>query len=343
MPVPAASPSWPRRPRAVLHHLRRRRIVGSGLALAARPVRAEAPWPQRPVRLVLGSAPGGGPDIAARLLAQRWQAMLGQPVVVENRVGANGGLAMESVARGGDGHSLLFGTTGNFAINPALFPSAAYDALRDFAPVGLLSRNAFFFAVAQRWSAGGLPALIAAARARPGTLDFGSPGIGTAQHLAFEQFRRGLGLDIAHIPYRGVAQALQDLAGGRLDLVIDLQAGAEGAEQTGQARIVAVTSAERAAQRPEVPTIAEAAGLPGYEVLAWMALMVPAATPPATRAAIEAALAAALRDDHLRHEMERAGLTPRFLDGAATRAFIEAERERYAALVRAAGIRPDGG
>lgn len=343
MPVPASLPLRRAHPRAALHYLRRRRLVGSGLLLATRPLQAEGPWPQRPVRIVVGSAPGGGPDIAARLLAQRWQGLLGQPVVVENRVGANGGLAMESVVRAGDGHSLLFGTTGSIAINSALFPAATYDSLRDFAPVGLLSQNAFFFTVAERWGAGGLAGLVAHARTHPGALNFGSPGIGTAQHLAFEQFRHSLGLDIAHVPYRGVAQAFQDLVGGRLDLVIDLYAGAEGAEQTGLARIVAVTSAERALRRPEVPTVAEAAGLTGYEVLAWMALLVPAGTAPSIRAAAQASLAAVLGAGDIAQEFERVGLRPRFLDGAATRDFIEAERARYAAIIRAAGIRPDGG
>jgi tripartite-type tricarboxylate transporter receptor subunit TctC len=342
MPVANPRPASPHRPRAALHYLRRRRVVAASLAIAARPAGAQAPWPQRPVRLVVGFAPGGGVDIAARLLARTWSGMLGQPVLVENRAGANGGLATESVMRAGDGHTLLFGNTGQIAINNELFPSLGYDSLRDFAPVGLVQETPFFFAVARRLPVSSLAEFVAFARTHPGTLNFGSPGVGSLQHLAFERFRRSLGLEIAHVPYRGMAIALQDLAGDRLEFVMDAGANIRAAEQAGHARIFAVTSSARVASRPEVPTVSEAAGLPDYEVRSWMALLTPVTTPPAIRAAMEAALAAALREGELPQAMERVGFPPRFLDGAATRALIEAERARYGALIREAGIKPDG-
>jgi tripartite-type tricarboxylate transporter receptor subunit TctC len=342
MPVANPRPARPHRPRAALHYLRRRRVVAASLAIAARPASAQAPWPQRPVRLVVSTQPGTGVDIAARLLARRWSATLGQPVVVDNRGGANGSLAMDSVARAGDGHTLLFANTGALAINNELFATFAHDSLRDFAAVGLLVQAPYFFAVARHLPVATLVDFVDYARAHPRVLNFGSAGIGSLQHLAFEQFRRALGLDIAHVPYRGMADAFRDLAGGRLDVVLDGYPGTHAAEKAGGARIVAVTSSERVAWRFEVPTVAEAAGVPGYAVLSWLALMAPVATPEAIRATMEAALAAALREGELPQALEQAGVSPRFLDGAATRAFIAAERARYGALIREAGIKPDG-
>lgn len=338
----------PRRPstpsRATLHYLRRRRLVAGSLGTAAaRPARAqaEAPWPQRPVRIVVGFTAGGGVDLVARLLARSLTDALGQPVQVENRTGANGSLATDSVVRAGDGHTLLFGNTGSLAINNALFPDLASDTLRDVVPVGLLVETPFFIAVPTRLPVASLADLVALARAQPGRLNFGSNGVGSLHHLAFEQFRRALGLDIAHIPYRGMANAMQDLAGGRLDLVMDAYFTIRTAEEAGHLRILAVTGADRVALRPDLPTVAEAAGIPGYDVASWMALMVPAGTPEAVLRRLEASLDAALRPGApLTEALQRQGLPPRFRNAAATRALIAADRARYAALVREAGIRP---
>ncbi len=342
MPVKNARPCPGPATRAALHYLRRRRIVVTGLAIAAGPGRAETPWPQRPVRIVVGFAAGGGVDLAARLLARTLSDALGQPVQVENRTGANGSLATESVVRARDGHTLLFGNTGSLAINNALFPDLGTDSLRDLAPVGLLVETPFFLALSARLPFTTLPAFIAHARANPGRLTFGSGGIGSAHHLAFEQLRRALGLEIAHVPYRGMALAMQDLAGGRLDFVMDAYPTIRAAEEAGHAHVVAVTASSPVSRRPELPTVAAAAGLPGYEVLSWMALMVPATTPAPIRQLLEAALAKALREGELSQALEQSGLPPRFRDGAATRAMIETERARYATLIREAGIRPDG-
>jgi tripartite-type tricarboxylate transporter receptor subunit TctC len=296
-----------------------------------------------PVRMVVGFPAGGGIDLAARSLARSLADALGQPMQVENRTGANGGPAMEAALRASDGHTLLFGNTGSLAINNELFPSLGIDSLRDFTPVGQLIEGPFFVGVSARLPITTLPELIAYARLHPGQLDFGSNGIGSLHHLAFEQFRRPLGLDIHHIPYRGIPLAMPDLAAGRLGFVMDPYATMRPAEEAGHLRIVAVTSASRVDLRPDLPTVAEAAGLPGYEVLAWMALMAPATMPDAIRQQLEATMASALQGDELPRALERQGLSPRFRDGAATRALIEAERARYRALIRQGGIRPDGG
>lgn len=347
MGVPDRFPVPPLRApgRAALHHLRRRRLVAASLGTAvagrARAQPADPPWPQRPIRIVVGFTAGGGVDLAARMLAQTLAEALGQPVQVENRTGANGSLATDTVARAGDGHTLLFGNTGSLAVNNALFPDLASDTLRDVVPVGVLVETPFFLAVSTRLPVNDLAGLVALARARPGQLNFGSNGVGSLHHLAFEQFRRALGLDIAHIPYRGMANAMQDLAGGRLDIVMDAYFTIRTAEEAGHLRILAVTGAERVVIRPELPTVAEAAGIPGYDVASWMALMMPAATPEAVVRRLEASLEAALRPGApLAEALLRQGLPPRFRDAAGTRALIAAERERYTALIREAGIRP---
>lgn len=344
VPRPRLQPFHPSPARAALHHLRRRRLVAASLASPfggrAR-AQSEAPWPQRPLRILVGFTAGGGVDLAARLLAHSLAEALGQPVQVENRTGANGNLAMEGAARAGDGHTLLFGNNGSLAINNVLIPGLAYDSLRDFEPAGLLVETPFFFAVASRLPITDLAGFIDHARVNPGRLNFGSNGIGSAHHLAFEQFRRALGLDIAHVPYRGMAAALQDLAGGRIDFVMDAYPTLRAAEAAGHLRIVAVTTPERIALRPELPTVAEAGGLPSYAVQAWMALMVPAGTPAPVVRRLEASLEAALRDGSpLAQALVNLGLPPRFRDSASTRALIAAERARYAALIREAGIRP---
>lgn len=329
-------------PRASLHFLRRRRLVTASLAVAARPAGAQAPWPQQPLRMLVGFTAGGGLDLAARLLAQRLGPLLGQPVHVENRTGANGALANEAAARAADGHTLLFGNTGSLAINNALFPDLPTDPLRDLAAVAMLVETPFFFALSRHLGLDTLPAFIAAARARPGAFSFGSNGVGSLHHLAFERFRRALGLDILHVPYRGMAPALQELGAGRLDFAMDAYPTIRAAEEAGSARVVGVTAAERVAWRADVPTVAEAAGLPGFQVTAWMALMAPRAMPPAHLRRLEAAVADALRTGTLAEELQRLGLPPLFRDGAATRAVIAAERADYAAVIREAGIRPDG-
>ncbi|MGG5818905.1 Bug family tripartite tricarboxylate transporter substrate binding protein [Falsiroseomonas sp. HW251] len=343
MPVPLALPRHRPRPRAALHYLRRRRVVGTGLALAARPAWAQAPWPRMPLRIVVGFAAGGGIDLSARLLARSLADALGQSVHVENRTGANGGPAMEAVLRAGDNHTLLFGNTGSLALNNEFFPDLGYDSLRDFTPVGLLVEGPFFLGVSARLPVATLPDLVAHARAHPGRLTFASNGIGSLHQLAFEQLRRPLGLDIHHVPYRGIALAMPDVAAGRVDLVMDPYATMRPAEEAGQVRLIAVTGASRIAMRPDLPTVAEAAGLPGYEALSWMALMVPASMPEANRRLLESAMAAALQGGELPAALERLGLPPRFRDGAATRAYIEAERARFRRIIREAGIRPEGG
>lgn len=335
-PFPSAHP-----PRAALHYLRRRRVVASGLGSAlARPVLAQAPWPRQPVRMLLGFPPGGGLDLVARLVASNLSAALGQPVQVENRTGANGYLATESAARATDGHTLLFGNVGALAIHNALFSNTAIDPLRDMAAVAQVVEAPMVLAVSPGLPITTLGGFIAHARANPGRLAFGSNGVGSIGHLTFERLRRALGLDMTHVPYRGMAPALPDLGAGRIHAVIDPYAAIRMGEEAGQARMVAVTSAAPVPWRPDLPTIADAAGLPGFEALAWMAIMAPPAMPSDAVRRLEAEIARALSEPPLPATLLQQGLPPRFRDAAGARAFMLAERARYGALIREAGITP---
>ena len=338
VPHPDRAPS-----RAAVHFLRRRRVVAAGLGTAlARPVRAQTPWPQRPLRMVVGFPAGGGVDIIARLLASQMATRLGQPVVIENRGGANGNVAMEASARAAaDGYTLFFGNIGNLAINNELFPRLSFDTLRDFTPVAQVNEHYFYMAIARRVPVASLAEFVGYARANPGRLSFGSPGLGSAHHLGFELFSRPLGLDIVHIPYRGEAPALQDLAAGNLDFTIGGYGALLPLIEAGHARIVATTAAQRLPWLPDMPTVAEAAPLPGYDLTGWMAVMAPAATPPAILRRLEQEIAESLRPDgEVARVLETRGVTARFRDGAATRALITAERVRWGRIIREAGITP---
>lgn len=334
VPHPDRPPS-----RAAVHFLRRRRVVAAGIgATLAKPAPAQAPWPRQPVRMLVGFPPGGGLDLAARLLSNSLSAALGQPFLVENRTGANGYLATESAARASDGHTLLFGNPGALAIHNALFPAVPIDTLRDLTPVAMITETPMFFAIAPSLPVTTLAGFVAHARANPGRLSFGSNGVGSGSHLIFERFRRDLGLDISHVPYRGMAQALPDLAAGRIHMVLDAYFSIRGAEEAGQARMVAVTTLDPVPWRTELPTVAAAAGLPGWEVQGWMALMAPATIPSAVLRRLEAETARALGAGALGEALLRHGLPPRFRGSDEARAFIAAERARYGALIRQARI-----
>ncbi len=344
MGVPCLRPApIPRRkPQAALHYLRRRRLVAGslGATLAARG-RAQAPWPQRPVRIVIGFAAGGGVDITARLVGQHLAERLGQSVLIENRPGANGNLATEVTARATDGHTILLGNIGNLAINNELNPRLAFDTLRDFAPVAQVNEAPLFLTIAARLPIRTLDDLVAYARAHPGRLSFASAGTGSAHHLTLELFRRSLGLDIQHVPYRGIAPGIADFIAGTLDGFVDGLNGARPVAEAGFGRILATTGAARAPWLPEVPTIAEAANLPGYEVQSWMALMAPAAMPPEAQLRLQAECEQLLQPGTpLFRALDGQGFVGRFRDGAATRALIEAERARWGRIIREAGITP---
>jgi len=321
--------------------LARRRLLALPLALGARPAAAEPGYPNRPVRVLIGFPPGGGVDIIGRLVMPKLQERLGQPFLVENRAGANGNLAMEAAARTpADGYTLFYGNVGNLAVTNALYRGLSFDTTRDFVPVAQTMESSLVIAVADRVPARTLAELIALAKAQPGALNAGSAGAGGPSHLALELFTRQTGTVIQHVPYRGSAPAVQDLAGGRIQLLLDGYSLMRGAVESGRVRVLAVAAATRQPVLPAVPTAAEA-GLPGFETGSWHALVAPTGTPAEVIARLQDAIAWALRETDLPQAFAQQGVAPRYRDAAATAAFIAAERARWTQVVREAGITAD--
>lgn len=330
------------RPRSTLYYLRRRRLVATGLAAAATPrvVRAQASWPNRPLRAIVPFPPGGGTlDALARVIAPRLGEALGQVVVVENRPGAGGNIAAESVARAEpDGGTLLLVSTGLAAFSPNLHAALGWQP-EDFASVGLIGRSPLGLFV----RTDGPPdyaALAAAARQRAGHLTYGSAGRGTPSHVGMELLRRQTGLDILHVPYRGTPPVVTDLLAGRLDMALDSPAGWLGQVRDGRVRMIFVTSERRWASAPEVPTAAEA-GVPDFVVENWQGLQVPARTPRERIARLSTALREVLAQPGTSEQLTRLGIEVWLSGPEDMEAFVASERARWGVVIRAAGIVPD--
>lgn len=323
---------------------RRRALLGALATLpaiaAARPVVAQD-WPTRPVRTLIGFPPGGGVDIIGRLVAPRLAERLGQPMIVENRAGANGNVAMEAAARAApDGYTFFYGNIGNLAVTNALYPALSFDTLRDFAPVAQTIEVPLVVAVADNVPARTLQELVAYARANPNRLNAGSAGSGGPSHLTLEVFKRAAKVEIEHVPYRGSAPALQDLAGGRIQLMLDAYNLMRPMVEAGKVRVLAVTAAERQPLLPNVPTAGEA-GLPGFVAASWHGFVAPAATPMPIIARLDRAVGEALREPELAKAIGDQGATVRYRSAAEFRDYIAAERARWTGVIREAGITVD--
>ena len=236
-------------------------------------------YPDRPVKIFVGFAAGGGTDVAARILAQKLTEALGQSVVVENRPGASGMIAAETVAKSAaDGYTLMMGSQTTLAVAPALYRKFFIDAARDFAGVAMAGVSPLVLVVHPSVPVQSVKDLIALAKSKPGPINFGSGGLGTTPHMAGELFSIQAGVKMVHVAYRGEAPAINDLLGGQLHLIFANLSAVIGNVKAGSLRALAVTSAQRAATAPEIPTIAEVA-LPGFDAATWFALVAPATTP----------------------------------------------------------------
>jgi tripartite-type tricarboxylate transporter receptor subunit TctC len=321
-----------------------RRALLAGLSavplLGARRAAAQA-WPSRPVRIVVGFPAGGGVDLTARPLAQRLSTRLGQPVVVENRGGAGGNIAMDLVAKApADGYTLLAGNVGMLAINPALYRDLTFDTVSSFAPVAQIVAVPLAVAVPADLPARTLAEFVALAKARPGQLNMGSGGNGGIPHLAFELLKRQTGIDVQHVPYRGSAPALQDLIGGRVQLMVDGYNLMRGAAEAGRIRVIATTGRQRLPALPDVPTVDESVA-PGFEALGWQGILAPAGTPEPILAQLEAAIAEVLRDGDLPRVLLDQGQLPTFLPRAAFAELVRRDRDQWTRVVREAGVTLD--
>jgi tripartite-type tricarboxylate transporter receptor subunit TctC len=313
------------------------------LILAAAALGAPAQsYPSRPVRLMVGFAPGGPNDIIARAYAARLADAFSQPFLVENRAGAAGNLAAEAVARAApDGHTLMLGSTGTNAVNPSLYANLAFDPLRDLTPVSIVATSPSALAVNPRVAAQNVRELIALARARPGKLTYASAGSGSSQHLSAELFKQAAGVDIVHVPYKGAAPGITDLLAGQVDMSFAPVANVVPHAKAGKLRLLALTGAARSAFAPGTPTIAES-GVPGFDVTTWYAVFATAGTPAEIIDRLNAELRKIAAVPQLREQLANLGI-----DAAASaspgeaRAYRDAEADKWGKLVRALGVKAE--
>jgi len=320
----------------------RRHLLAAGMlaCIAARAaVAQDAAMPARPLRLVVPFPPGGLVDALARGLAPGLRARLGQPLVVEPRPGGNTVIGAEAVARSApDGTTLLLATDATLSINPHLFRRLPYDPEADFAPVAPVARTIEWLMVPASLPVADLAGLVALAKARPGTLNYGSFGPGSTPHLATEKFRALAGIDIVHVPFRGVAETIPALLAGQIQILIASQAAALPHLRAGTLRALAVMHAGRQPAMPEVPTVGEA-GYRGAEGSAWFGVVAPAATPAPVIARLAAAFGAAAAEPEFRERLILGlGLEPFQASPAAFAAFLRADRAAYGERIRALGL-----
>jgi len=299
-------------------------------------------WPQKPVRVIVPFAPGGASDLMPRLVGEKLTAMWGQPVLIENRPGAAGNIGMEAGAKAApDGYTLLAAPNGNLVVNPHMYSRLAYDVFRDLAPVTRIAAVQNVLVVNPEVPAKTVKELVTLAREKPGTLNFASPGNGSQAHVAVELLKLQLGLDLVHVPYQGVGPAMKDLLGGRINLMVAQVPAALPHIKAGKLRALGVASSAPLAALPEVPTIASAAGLPGFEAVSWYALMAPAGTPREVIAKIHGDVAKALQLPDVRERLAGMGAEPSGESPAELAARIKAEYDRWGEVVRKANIKAD--
>ena len=318
----------------------RRLLVGLTLAVLAAPLPAQQ-YPSKPIRIVNAFAPGGPSDLLARMVAQKLQEAWGQPVVVEPKTGAAGNIGMEFIARSpADGYTLGIGPTGNLVVNPHLFAKLPYDPFTDFAPVTLVATVENVLVVHPAVPAKNVQELVTLARAKPGTLNFASPGSGSQAHLAGELLKSMTGIDLVHVPYKGTGPALNDLMGGQVTMMFAQMSSALPHVRAGKLRALGVASLRRSTAAPDIPTVAEQ-GLAGFEAVSWYALIAPAGTPPDIVDKVQQAVARALQLPDAQERLAGLGAEPVGSTPAELAARMRTESARWAQVVKAAGIKAD--
>lgn len=321
--------------------LRGRRAALAAAAVAATiAIPSYAAFPDKPIRLVVPFSPGGGTDMIARVIAEGMSRELGKPIIVENKPGAGTIIGSDYVAKSRpDGYTLVMATFAH-AVNPSMMPKLPYQTDKAFAPVILIGRSPNVLVVRADRPYKSVADVLAAARANPGKLTYGSQGNGTSAHLAGELFKRTAKVDMMHVPYRGAGPAITDMLGGQIDMMFATVSAVSAFIDNGQLRALAVTTAERAPALPNVPTIAES-GLPGYAAESWYGLYAPAGTPPALIARLNAAAKRAVQSETFRKKVQGEGLSvsagaPEELDR-----YVRSETVRWGQLVRNANIKAE--
>lgn len=313
--------------------------IALGPVLIASTALAQPAYPAKSIRLVVTSPPGGSQDFLARLLGQGLTPALGQQVLVDNRTGASGIIGIDFVAKAApDGYTLLLGGGGPMTIVPALREKVPFDPVRDFAPISLVAGGSFALAVHPSVPARKVNELIALARAKPGTLNYGSSGTGASPHIAAELLKSTMQIELLHVPYKGVGPALTDLIAGQVDLMFaDVHLVAPHAK-SNRLRVLAVTSRERSTVMPEMPTMIEA-GVPGYVMGNWFGVLAPAATAPEIVGRLNAEIGRILAGASLRERFASQGIEPRPSTPEQFSSHIRSELERWRKFFKAANIR----
>ncbi len=297
-------------------------------------------YPNRPIRMIVAVPPGGPADTLSRLVAPHLTEILGQTIVIDNRPGANGNIAYEMTARATpDGYTITAVAAG-VAINPSLYREVKYDPMKDFAPLTLGIRVPNILVVHPSVTAASLKELVALAKSKPGHIAFASAGTGTSGHLALELFKTSAGIDVIHVPYKGGGPALAELIAGHVNALFSIALTALPQIKAGKARALAVTSGRRSAVAPDLPTVAES-GFPGFEVVGWFGWLAPARTPHAIVERLNREMVAILREPEMKERLVGLGSDPAPGTPQEFAAFIRSEHDKWARVIRQAGIRMD--
>ena len=317
------------------------RFLLAAAVCSSGPALAQAPFPTKPIRLVVTSPPGGANDTLNRALVAKLTEFIGQPIVIDNRPGASGFVAAEIVAKAPpDGYTLLAGTEATLVTNPLLFPKAPYNTQRDFAPITMTAAVSHVLLVHPSLPASTVPELIAVAKAKPGQLNYASSGSGSAFHLGMELFKRMAGVDIVHVPFKGSALSVAAMLAGDVQMMLIGTATGMPLARSGKARAIAMAGARRSPVAPELPTIAEA-GLPGYEISSWFGAVAPAATPAAVIARLHGDFARALQSADLRDRLAPSGFEVIANTPDQFSRHMQAQSRRLAQVIRETGIKPE--
>jgi tripartite-type tricarboxylate transporter receptor subunit TctC len=315
-------------------------VLGALWLTLLAPASAAQAYPSRPIRFIVPFPPGGGNDIVGRIVAQRLSELLGVAVVVDNRGGAGGTIGTDVAAKASpDGHTMLINNV-SLAVNATLIEKLPYDTLKDLAPVSLLGRQPNVLVVHPGVAAASVTELLAIARAKPGQVTYGSGGVGTASHLATELLKLMTKTEMVHVPYKGLGPALTDLMGGRLQLIISTLASALPQVKSGKLKPLAVTTAQRSAFFPELPTMSEA-GVAGYEFSTWYGLLVPARTPPPVIGSLNGVTVKALNSPALKQQFAAQGLEPASSSPSEFGAYLKSETAKWGKVIKAANIKSD--
>jgi tripartite-type tricarboxylate transporter receptor subunit TctC len=319
--------------------MKRRAALAAVAVLCLGPVAQAADFPAKPIKIVVPYAPGGGADSVARIVAKKASEGLGQAIVIENKGGAGAILGTEQVAKAeSDGYTLLLGQSGPISINPAVYKSLPYDPVKDFVPITMTTGYPYVMVVNAELPAKTLKEFVALAKSKPGAMNYGSTGVGAANHLVAELFNSKAGIQMTHVPYRGTAPAVADLVGGQLSVVFADPVSALPHIKSGKLRALAVTSLERSPVAPEVPTVAES-GYPDFEALAWHGILAPAKTPPAVIRKLNEELVKALSDPATRELLANQAMQPVGNTPEAFAAFIGKDIATWKAVAAAANVK----